>query len=56
MQGIYFYLPSTPLFHAAVEKAVEDKKAGAGQQVDEDHSKPGKKKLEFHSKIFELCL
>ena len=38
---------TTPLLHAAVEKAVEDEEAGAGQQVDEDHAEPGKKYLEF---------
>ena len=50
MQGIYLYLLdiSTPLLHAAVEKAVEDEQAGAGQQVDEDHAEPCKKYLEFH--------
>ena len=39
---------STPLLHAAVEQAVEDEQAGAGQQVDEDHAEPCKKYLEFH--------
>ena len=38
----------THLLHAAVEQAVEDEQAGAGQQVDEDHAKPCKKYLEFH--------
>ena len=47
MQGSYFYLLYcifTHLLHAAVEQAVEDEQAGAGQQVDEDHAEPWKMK------------
>ena len=45
---IDIYHLTTPLLHAAVEQAVEDEQAGAGQQVDEDHAEPCKKYLEFH--------